>query len=115
MRDVLKQIEAEASQKPKRRVYVRVAPTNDATYVDLGNDAGDVVEITADGWGIIATKDLPEGVAFKRSKTMRPLPTPKRGGSIAELRPFVNVEPDGETPRITDANFVLYVMWLACS
>jgi len=43
-------------------------------------------------------------VHFIRRRGMLPLPEPVRGGSIDELRPFLN----GATER----DFVLMVMWL---
>jgi hypothetical protein len=94
---------------------VRIAAINGATFVDLCNDAGEIVQITAGAWKIISSQELPESVAFKRNPTMRPLPKPVRGGSIAELRSFINVEPDGEMISVNDSNFVLVVMWIiAC-
>jgi hypothetical protein len=72
-------------------VFVRVAGTNDADnpkhYLDLCDDRWRAVEITRDGWRII---DRPP-VKFRRVKGMLPLPIPERGGSVNDLRPFLNV------------------------
>lgn len=69
-------------------VHVRVAEHNGNVYLDLCNEDWQVVEITADGWHVI--DDSP--VKFRRSKGMLPLPTPVAGGSVDELRKFLNVD-----------------------
>src|SRR5262249_2043880 len=75
-------------------------------YLDLCDAKWRVVEIDAHGWRLIS--DAP--VRFRRTPGMLPLPIPERGGSIAELRPFVNVKPDnGKERKITDSDFVLFV------
>jgi len=80
-------------------VHVRVAGANDRIYLDLGDASHRAVEITSSGWQVIA--DSP--VRFRRPRGVLALPAPERGGSIADLRPFVNVA--------TDDDFVLLVMW----
>lgn len=81
-------------------VAVRVAEMPDAIYIDLASDDWRVVKVTADGWELI--HDPP--VRFVRKRAMRPLPTPTRGGSVEELRRFVNVR--------EERDFVLLVAWL---
>ena len=58
------------------------------------------MEIDADGWRVIDTPP----VRFRRSAGMLPLPAPVAGGSIEELRPFLNVRSDNE--------FILTVAWM---
>src|SRR5262249_51212040 len=48
------------------------------------------IEIDADGWRIV---DRPP-IAFRRAAGMLPLPEPMRGGSINDLRPFLNITDD---------------------
>ena len=79
---------------------LRVAEHDGAIYVDMGDAAWRAIRIDKTGWKIIA--DFP--VRFRRSPTMRPLPEPERGGTIEELRPFLNVK--------SDAAFVLRVAFL---
>lgn len=111
--NVLATIMANADGKPKRRVFVRVAPLPTETYVDLCDDSGQYVHIDATGWRFIEHEKLPKGIAFKRSKTMQPMPRPVKGGNIAELRPLLNLRPDvGSKPSPNDTNFILAVMWL---
>ena len=71
-------------------VFIRLAEKDEATYLDLGNDKWGVVEITADGWGVI--KNPP--VKFIRPNSLHALPVPKGGGLIHELKHFINVEDD---------------------
>jgi hypothetical protein len=86
-----------------RRVNLRVAESDGAIYIDLGDPAWRVVEVSRAGWRVL--EDPP--VMFRRPNGMRALPEPVRGGSIAELRPFVNL-PD-------DAQWMLFVGYLlAC-
>lgn len=84
----------------ERQVHTRVTGTEDAVYLDLGNNAWEAVEITGGGWRVVS--DPP--VRFRRSPAMLPLPRPVPGGSIEELRPLVNL-PD-------DDSFVLFVAFL---
>ena len=81
-------------------VHLRVAGTDEAAYLDLANDAWEVVEVTAAGWRVLA--DSP--VLFRRTKNSAPLPQPVPGGSVDLLRELINV-PDEESWR-------LLVAWL---
>jgi hypothetical protein len=68
-------------------VHLRLAELGDRLYLDLANNQWEVVEITAEGWCVV---DNPP-VKFRRTSSMAPLPHPEPGGTIEELRPFVNV------------------------
>jgi hypothetical protein len=57
------------------------------------------VKITAPGWEIITNPS----VRFRRGETTLPLPDPVRGGSIATLRSFVNVN---------EQDWILLTSWL---
>lgn len=72
-------------------VAVRLASDNDAIYLDLGNADWQAIEVTPSGWRLVA--DPP--VRFRRSKGMLALPVPEVGGSLDDLRPFLNVTDDG--------------------
>jgi hypothetical protein len=81
-------------------VHVRVAGRGeDRIYVDLCDPQWRAVEITSDGWQVV----LNPPVRFRRPRGLLPLPAPERGGSIEELRPFLNIA--------NDDDFVLMVMW----
>jgi hypothetical protein len=83
----------------ERPVFVRIAHTEGAIYVDLGDPAWRAVEIGHAGWKVVARPP----VHFRRPGRMRPLPEPAPGGRIEELRGFVNVDDDG---------FILILAWL---
>ena len=85
---------------PEHEVHVRKAVYGGSVYLDLADEAWRIVRITAEGWSVV--EDAP--VKFTRSNGMRPLPVPVEGGSIAELREFINVG--------SDADFILVVSWL---
>ena len=57
--------------------------------LDLGDSTWRAVAIDTNGWNIV---DKPD-VHFRRSSGQRAMPEPARGGSIALLRKYVNVEP----------------------
>jgi hypothetical protein len=81
-------------------LYVRIADHEGRIYLDLADTEWQVVEISADGWAVVA--DSP--VRFRRPKGMQALPKPVPGGSIAQLRKFINVG--------SNSNWVLCVSWL---
>lgn len=81
-------------------VYTRVAPHDGAIYLDLGSPTWECVEMTRDGWRIITEPP----VFFRRPNGMLALPTPVKGGSIDELRPFINIE--------SESDWMLVVSWL---
>jgi phage/plasmid primase-like uncharacterized protein len=94
-------IEGSAQFKaPERTAHVRVAAAEEKLYLDLGDEAWRAVEIDESGWRVIT--DPP--VRFRRAAGMKALPVPQPGGSIKELRPFLNVQ--------SESDFVLAVAWL---
>lgn len=77
--DALRLIEAVARfEGAEHEVHLRVAQGVDAIYLDLADKSWRAVEITTKGWRIVY--DPP--VRFMRTRGMRPLPVPKRDGSI---------------------------------
>jgi hypothetical protein len=72
--------------------FTRLGHRGGTVYLDLGDADWRAVEISAHGWQIIA--DPP--VKFGRSDEALPLPEPERGGSLDDLRPFVNVSSDND-------------------
>ena len=75
---------------PECPVSVRIAGDGRDIYLDLGDPLWQAVRITATGWEIVA--DPP--VRFRRPKGLLRLPGPTRGGSVEQLRRFVNVRDD---------------------
>ena len=72
------------------KVHVRVAEHEDNIYLDLCTETWQVVEITSNGWQVLDESP----VRFRRSKAMLPLPVPERGGTVDQLRGFLNVDDD---------------------
>jgi hypothetical protein len=104
LQSALNVIEAKAHfDAPERQIYIRVGGLDGRLYLDLGDTTWRAVEIDALGWRVIENPP----VRFRRASGMKPMPIPVRGGSIATLRSFLNVQ--------TEADFVLVVAWaLAC-
>lgn len=87
---------------PARPVYTRVGELNGVIYLDLCDEAWHAVEVGPTGWRVVARPPI----YFRRSKGMLPLPGPVKGGSLAELRNFINV------PAEDDEAWVLIQAWL---
>jgi hypothetical protein len=85
---------------PERVVHVRVAREAGRVFLDLADRERRVIEINAQGWSIVS--DAP--VWFRHPSGMRPLPMPERGGSIEDLRPFLNLRDQND--------FVLVIAYL---
>lgn len=71
-------------------VHVRVAEHEENIYLDLCNETWQVVEITPLGWQVLDESP----VRFRRSRGMLPLPAPQSGGTVDQLRGFLNVDDD---------------------
>lgn len=93
-------LSSKALLAPTHTAFIRIAEHaehKDKIYLDLCNEAGDVIEIGPGGWG--PARDVP--VRFIRPGGMKPLPMPERGGSIKSLCEFLNVA--------SKKDFVLFV------
>jgi hypothetical protein len=100
LQSALNVIEAKAHfDAPQRQVHIRVGGLDGRLYLDLGDETWRAVEIDTAGWRVI---DNPP-VRFRRASGMKPMPIPERGGSVAALRSFLNVQ--------SEADFVLVVAW----
>jgi hypothetical protein len=88
LQDALNTLSGEARfDGPLIETYIRVAAHGGAIYLDLCDSDWRVVEITTEGWQVIVNAP----VKFRRARGMLPLPEPRLGGSLGELRRFVNV------------------------
>jgi hypothetical protein len=87
-------------ESEEHNVFTRVAEYGNAVYVDLCNEKWEAVEISTVGWKIVSNAP----VRFHRSSNMRELPVPVRGGSLEELKPFINFRNKKE--------WMLIVAWL---
>jgi hypothetical protein len=103
VKDALALLDARANYEgEEREIGVRVIGVGDAVYLDLADRLCRAVRITADGWEVVQNPFL-----FRRGAATKGLPLPVPGGSLAELRPFLNVADE-------DA-FVLCCAWLVGS
>ncbi len=97
--DILSVLDARAKFDGKEHpTFHRIARYEDNIYLDLCSDTWELVEVSAEGWKVISTKDCP--VKFIRPKGTGALPTPEKGGSVDMLRAFIHV-PDEEWLLIT--------------
>ena len=83
------QLDAEAKallEGSEQEVFTRIGHADGRVYLDLCDERWRAVEIDGTGWRIV---DSPL-VKFHRPPDAMPLPVPTPGGSIEELRPFVN-------------------------
>jgi hypothetical protein len=93
LQSALSVLEAKAHfDAPERTVHVRVAGLNNKAYLDLCDRAWRAIEIDGMGWKII---EVPP-VRFRRASGMHALPVPVSGGSLKDLRPFLNVRSRGD-------------------
>jgi hypothetical protein len=88
---------------PERPVFVRVGSDNGKLYLDLTDRRWRAIEIDAAGWRIVDHAP----VAFRRAAGMQTLPDPVAGGSIKELRPFLNIAEDNESDFVLAGCFLL--------
>jgi hypothetical protein len=86
-----------------REVYVRLAEHDNEIYLDLCDDEWNAVKVSRDGWQLITNPP----VRFQRTRGMLPLPQPVAGGSIKELREFLNVSNDND--------WILVASWLVAA
>ncbi len=91
IQSALNVIEARAHFDGRQRAtHVRVGAFEGRMYLDLADAQWRAVEISSDGWRIIDQSPI----VFRRAAGMLALPHPVHGGSINELRKFLNVKDD---------------------
>jgi hypothetical protein len=97
-RDALRTLAAYARYQggPRCEVHLRSASIGATLILDIGDETGRCIEITAAGWRVLPRSP----VKFQRVPGMAALPIPEVGGDIERLRQFTN---------LSDPNFILYV------
>ncbi len=107
--DVLSTLEAVALfESPEAEVHLRVAGApGGRIYIDLCDETWRAVEVSADGWKVVGSEEIP--VRFIRTKGMIALPEPIRNGNLEALRSLLNIGKDQEGER----NWRLILAWLA--
>ena len=103
--ETLYQIEARAQFGARQEeVFLRVAGQRRRISIDLCDRDWQTVEVTSKGWRIVRQS----AIRFRRAPGMLSLPAPRRGGSINELRPLLNL--DAASGKLDD--WYLLVSWL---
>jgi hypothetical protein len=87
---------------PEQKTYFRIAAHEGKVYVDLGRGTTDAIEITGDGWQVVAESP----VLFERSEALGELPAPDRSGNVRDLEHLV------ELLRCPIEDAYLQVCWL---
>ncbi len=96
LQDALAVLEGKALfEGAEHQVFTRLAQHGGRSYLDLCNPAWQALEIDPSGWRIV---DQPP-VRFRRARGMLPLPTPVAGGTLGEVREFLNAS-DENTWRL---------------
>jgi hypothetical protein len=81
-------------------VFTRIAEHEGETYLDLANERWEAIAVSSRGWRMVQNPP----VRFRRTKGMLPLPCPVTGGTVAQLRPFVNTQ--------SEEDWTLLIAWL---
>jgi hypothetical protein len=104
LQNTLELLEARAQyDSPEAPIFVRVGESAGSIYIDLCNAEWEAVEISAAGWRLITNSPI----RFRRSKGMKSLPHPARGGTLAILRNLINIGDDD--------NWLLCTAWLVAA
>ena len=100
--DALDTLEAKAVHTGKlQTVYLRVARTAGALYMDLCDEGWRVIEVKPEGWQILDRSP----VHFIRKPGMLPLPIPAETGDLDALRELINLDQEA-------GHFELVVGWM---
>jgi hypothetical protein len=103
MQDALNTLQGIARHEGQTfEIHTRLASEGRDIWLDLCDETWRAIRISAEGWEIV--RDVP--VKFRRTKGMRPLPVPEKGGSVSQLRGLVNT---------TEADWVLLISWLVAA
>jgi hypothetical protein len=92
---------------PTLPVFVRVGEHGGKIYLDLGEPTWRAVEVDPQVWRVMTNPP----VKFVRRPGMLPLPVPTDGGTIDELRRFLNLPPGESGERF----WMLLVSWLTAA
>lgn len=77
-------------QGDHHEVHLRIGRADDALWIDLHDPEWRAVRVTAEGWVVV--NDPP--IMFRHVDGMEALPIPMKGGSVEDLRPFLNLSDD---------------------
>lgn len=106
MQEALNTLDSRARLRgEEQEVFLRLGTHGGALYLDMCNQARHVIKVTSEGWQIIPADNAP--VRFRRTPEMleRPLPTPRRDGSLDMLFKVLNVS--AEDDKVLVKGFLL--------
>jgi hypothetical protein len=104
MQDALGVVEGRGLyESPEEEVFTRIAGGKNEIILDLGDPDWRSIRIDLDGWSILSNSKA----KFRRPAGMKKLPVPQPGGSIEELRRFLNLARNDD--------FILLVSWLVAA
>ena len=82
-------IKSLARRLPKEKLSLRVGTHDGAIVLDVGDEAGAAILVSAEGWEKVPRSPI----TFSRTNVTLPLVTPKAGGDIMRIFDIVNVAP----------------------
>jgi len=77
-------------------LYNRVAPAPDGLWIDMADDMGRAIKVTAEGWHVVENPPI----LFRRYSHQKSLPIPVPGGDPRLFLQFVNVKDDNEDTQL---------------
>lgn len=80
-------------------VFTRIAEYDGVIYLDLANERWEAAAVSSRGWRVVRDRS----VRFQRARGMLPLPHPVDGGTVAQLKPFMNTR--------SDEDWILLIAW----
>jgi hypothetical protein len=75
-----------------KKVFIRKAHLEGRTYIDICDDLWRAIEIDSNGYRVLSESP----VKFRRPKGMLALTEPETGGSLSDLRQFVNAQDEDD-------------------
>lgn len=85
----------------EHETYVRVGGDTNRIWLDLCDSKWRQIEVDASGWRVVNSGD--SSIRFRRPHGMLPLPLPERGGSLDELKRFVNLDSQNDFHLVAGA------------
>jgi hypothetical protein len=100
--DAMTVLAGEAMEAEPEPVHLRLAAHDGGVVIDLGNRDGRAVIVRPGAWEVVDRSPI----LFRRTALTGALPTPTRGGTLTDLREFLNV---------TDESWPLIAGWLVAA
>ncbi len=106
MQNALGVLEGKARFEGKQRTTaVRLAEADGTIYLDVANEAWQVIAISAAGWSVSESRNCP--IKFIRRPGELALPLPTRGGKLRDLKDTLRIK--------SDDTYILVAAWLVAA